>query len=102
MTLDARMASGFTDPACHQETDRENGHTIPAPGCDWCACESGDLRPRTPRIRRVRPRLVKASKEALDDAGIEIPFPHLQLFIDDAKGLKPVLQPLYPATRTER
>jgi len=34
-------------------------------------------------------------KEALDAAGIEIPFPHLQLFIDDAKGLKPVLEPLY-------
>jgi len=34
-------------------------------------------------------------KEALDSAGIEIPFPHLQLFIDDAKGLKPVLEPVY-------
>jgi len=34
-------------------------------------------------------------KEALDAAGIEIPFPHLQLFIDDAKGLKPVLEPFY-------
>jgi small-conductance mechanosensitive channel len=28
-------------------------------------------------------RVVEASKTALDDAGIQIPFPHLQLFIDD-------------------
>ncbi len=27
-------------------------------------------------------RLVEAAKEALDEAGIEIPFPHLQLFVD--------------------
>lgn len=33
----------------------------------------------------VRFRVVEACKVALDKAGIEIPFPHLQLFIDDVK-----------------
>lgn len=33
----------------------------------------------------VRFRVVEASKNALDAAGIEIPFPHLQLFVDDVK-----------------
>ncbi len=33
----------------------------------------------------VRFRVVEASKKALDAAGIEIPFPHLQLFVDDVK-----------------
>jgi small-conductance mechanosensitive channel len=31
----------------------------------------------------VRFRVVEACKVALDKAGIEIPFPHLQLFVDD-------------------
>lgn len=43
---------------------------------------------------RIRAEIVEASKDALDVAGIEIPFPHLQLFIDDAKGLAEVLEPL--------
>ena len=29
--------------------------------------------------------VVEASKLALDEAGIEIPFPHLQLFVDDVR-----------------
>lgn len=33
----------------------------------------------------VRFRVVEAAKVALDKAGIEIPFPHLQLFVDDVK-----------------
>lgn len=33
----------------------------------------------------VRFRVVEAAKVALDQAGIEIPFPHLQLFVDDVK-----------------
>jgi small conductance mechanosensitive channel len=33
----------------------------------------------------VRFRVVEACKVALDKAGIEIPFPHLQLFVDDVK-----------------
>ncbi len=33
----------------------------------------------------VRFRVVEACKKALDAAGIEIPFPHLQLFVDDVK-----------------
>ncbi len=33
----------------------------------------------------VRFRVVEASKKALDAANIEIPFPHLQLFVDDVK-----------------
>jgi small-conductance mechanosensitive channel len=35
--------------------------------------------------RPVYCRTVEACKKALDDAGIEIPFPHLQLFVDDVK-----------------
>jgi len=38
--------------------------------------------------RGIRARYVERIKLALDSAGIEIPFPHLQLFIDEAKGLK--------------
>jgi small conductance mechanosensitive channel len=33
--------------------------------------------------RRVFAEVLEASKVALDDAGIQIPFPHLQLFVDD-------------------
>ena len=33
----------------------------------------------------VGARVVEASKLALDEAGIEIPFPHLQLFVDDVQ-----------------
>ncbi|MCA9838966.1 MAG: mechanosensitive ion channel family protein [Trueperaceae bacterium] len=32
--------------------------------------------------------LLEEAKITLDDAGIEIPFPHLQLFVDEAKGLE--------------
>jgi small conductance mechanosensitive channel len=59
----------------------------------WLSPETFDIQPR------VSAELLESIKEALDGAGIEIPFPHLQLFIDDAKGLKPVLQPLYPVRR---
>ncbi|SUO94849.1 mechanosensitive ion channel family protein [Suttonella ornithocola] len=37
----------------------------------------------------LRMRLLEAAKKALDKAGIEIPFPHLQLHIDGAKALRP-------------
>ena len=54
----------------------------------------------TPDNLEVQPRIMadvlEKIKEALDEADIEIPFPHLQLFIDDAKGLAPLVQPLYP------
>jgi small conductance mechanosensitive channel len=36
----------------------------------------------------VRCDYVERVRKALDRAGIEIPFPHLQLFIDEAKALK--------------
>lgn len=62
----------------------------------WVAPEDFDVQPG------ISAQLLEGIKEALDAAGIEIPFPHLQLFIDDAKGLNPVLQPLYPAVRAER
>ena len=39
----------------------------------------------------IRASILEASKVALDEAGIQIPFPHLQLFIDGAKGLEPLL-----------
>lgn len=55
----------------------------------WLAPETFDIQPR------VSAELLEMIKEGLDAADIEIPFPHLQLFIDDAKGLKPVVEPLY-------
>ncbi|HKI58250.1 MAG TPA: mechanosensitive ion channel family protein [Trueperaceae bacterium] len=42
----------------------------------------------------VSASLLEGAKEALDDAGIQIPFPHLQLFIDEARGLEPVVDRL--------
>ncbi len=42
---------------------------------------------------KIAAEILEGVKEALDDVGIEIPFPHLQLFIDEAKGLPPVLEP---------
>ena len=40
---------------------------------------------------RISCELLETIKQALDDANIEMPFPHLQLFIDEAKGLEPWL-----------
>ena len=39
----------------------------------------------------LRAAILEESKIALDEAGIQIPFPHLQLFIDGVKGLEPLL-----------
>lgn len=36
--------------------------------------------------------LLEQSKTALDNANIEIPFPHMQLFLDGVKALEPVLE----------
>jgi small-conductance mechanosensitive channel len=57
----------------------------------WITPDNLDIQPRI--IAELRERV----KQALDDAGIEIPFPHLQLFIDGAPGLKPLLEPWYPS-----
>ena len=57
----------------------------------WITPDNLDVQPRI--IAELRERV----KQALDDAGIEIPFPHLQLFIDGAPGLKPLLEPWHPA-----
>ncbi|MCK8515350.1 mechanosensitive ion channel family protein [Methylonatrum kenyense] len=51
------------------------------------------------RQPRINAQLLESIKEGLDAAGIEIPFPHLQLFIDDAKGLAPVLEPFQRVVR---
>lgn len=51
---------------------------------------------------KISADILEASKEALDEAGIEIPFPHLQLFIDGASGLKPVMEPLYSVEQPRR
>ncbi|WP_344954912.1 mechanosensitive ion channel family protein [Zobellella aerophila] len=40
---------------------------------------------------RISCELLETIKQGLDEAGIEMPFPHLQLFIDEAKGLEPWL-----------
>jgi len=53
----------------------------------WIEPESIALEPK------IRAEILEAAKEALDAAEIEIPFPHLQLFIDEAKGLKSVVEP---------
>jgi len=37
------------------------------------------------KLRPTEVAIVEASKKALDTAGIEIPFPHLQLFVDEVK-----------------
>jgi small-conductance mechanosensitive channel len=37
------------------------------------------------RHEPVRRQLLETAKRALDEAGIEIPFPHLQLFVDDVQ-----------------
>jgi small-conductance mechanosensitive channel len=50
----------------------------------------------------VSAHILEGCKEALDEAGIEIPFPHLQLFVDEAKGLPPVLEPFYRKRAAER
>ncbi|MGB5856257.1 MAG: mechanosensitive ion channel family protein [Oceanisphaera sp.] len=42
---------------------------------------------------RISCELLESIKQGLDDAKIEMPFPHLQLFIDEAKGLEPWLNP---------
>lgn len=44
--------------------------------------------------------VVEAAKLALDEAGIEIPFPHLQLFVDDVK--RPVWEGLTDLNRQGR
>jgi small conductance mechanosensitive channel len=44
--------------------------------------------------------VVEAAKLALDEAGIEIPFPHLQLFVDDVK--RPVWEGLTALNRQGR
>jgi small-conductance mechanosensitive channel len=36
--------------------------------------------------------LLEAAKGALDTAGIEIPFPHLQLFVDSVRGVEPLAE----------
>lgn len=65
----------------------------------WITQDNLDIQPRI--IAELREQV----KNALDKAGIEIPFPHLQLHIDGARGLKPLLEPLHPlqqhSVRTE-
>lgn len=54
----------------------------------WIRPEDIDIQPK------IVCELLEQIKEGLDEAGIEIPFPHLQLFIDEARGLSPLLAPL--------
>jgi small-conductance mechanosensitive channel len=48
----------------------------------------------------VTTAVIEAAKLALDEAGIEIPFPHLQLFVDDVKS--PVWEGFTALNRQER
>ncbi len=54
----------------------------------WLDPENIDIQPR------ISNQILEATKEALDEAGIEIPFPHLQVFVDGAKALEPLVRPL--------
>ncbi|WP_298447073.1 mechanosensitive ion channel family protein [uncultured Marinobacter sp.] len=56
----------------------------------WITPDNLDVQPG------IMAEVLEQIKETLDEAGIEIPFPHLQLFVDEAKGLKPLFEPLYP------
>ncbi len=65
---------------------------LDAPAPDVVACALGDssvnLEVRVwtgdpAHERRLHADVLEASKKALDEAGIQIPFPHLQLFVDD-------------------
>lgn len=57
----------------------------------WIESENLDDQPK------IMAEILEAIKDRLDEAGIEIPFPHLQLFIDGAEGLKPTVELLRPA-----
>jgi len=59
----------------------------------WLSPENIDIQPR------ISAQLLESIKEALDAAGIQIPFPHLQLFIDEARGLAPVVDALHVRSR---
>ncbi|WP_323750192.1 mechanosensitive ion channel family protein [Marinobacter sp.] len=59
----------------------------------WITPDNLDVQPS------IMADVLERIKEALDEASIEIPFPHLQLFVDEAKGLKPLLEPLYPKSK---
>ena len=47
---------------------------------------------------------VEKIREALREADIEIPFPHLQLFIDEAKAFEgsPLMQPFRPTSNRQK
>ena len=48
----------------------------------------------------ISAEILESCKEALDKADIEIPFPHLQLFVDEAKGLEPMMKPSLPPSQS--
>jgi small-conductance mechanosensitive channel len=52
----------------------------------WVAPKTIDTEPK------IRTELLEQAKYALDEANIEIPFPHLQLFVDGVKALEPYLK----------
>jgi len=62
----------------------------------WITPDNLDVQPG------IMAEVLEQIKETLDEAGIEIPFPHLQLFVDEAKGLKPLFESLYPEIRPDR
>jgi small conductance mechanosensitive channel len=51
--------------------------------------------------RPTKFRVVEACKNALDEAGIQIPFPHLQLFVDDVEDRVIQKMAALPRLRTE-
>jgi small conductance mechanosensitive channel len=38
--------------------------------------------------KKIRYEYLEKTKKAFDAAGIEIPFPHMQLFVEDSEGLR--------------
>lgn len=84
-------------------------HVLPEPAPTVVVMECGDssinleMRPWIGDANHGAPvtaAVMEAAKLALDEAGIEIPFPHLQLFVDEVK--RPVWEGLTALNRQSR
>lgn len=96
-------------PVLLAHTEVLSGETLaPRVKLESLSASSVDLKIQiwiTPDNLDVQPRIIAELREqvknALDAAGIEIPFPHLQLFIDGAQGLQPLLKPTQSSREQE-
>lgn len=82
--------------------DRINAEPAPVVVVTGCAASSVDLELRfwiaDESIERlIVPQYIEKAKKALDAAGIQIPFPHMQLFLEETSALKALVpQPRSP------